>query len=321
MKSSVGSKFSVLLVCAAVCLIVVSAVFSAEEQFGQLVFEKNSLYQRILVYQSGPIVTLRFGMMPEVDVQSQVNLNNLRIHMLEYTPMTFCGLFYNSEPNMVLVLGLGGGVIPREMHYYFPSAQIDVVEIDSEIPKVAREFFAFREDKKLKVHIDDGRMFVKKQLRLKEVPKYDIIVLDAFNNEYIPFHLMTKEFLEELKGILSDDGVVVANVFYSSRLFDAEFKTFQAVFGKCQAYFGYDSSNAMIVSGGQSFQQLTAKETVERAKMLAKKHQFYFDIITVARQIRPNLRIDRRAEVLTDDLAPVNWLRTQQRIEDTNEVP
>ena len=321
MKKRTFSKYPALMFCAAVCGMMFMAGVSAQEEFGRLVYQKNSLYQRILVYQSGPIVTLRFGLQPKVQVQSQVNLNDLRMHMLEYTTMTFCGLLYNSEPNRVLVLGLGGGVIPRDMHYYFPSVEVDVVEIDSEIPTVAKQFFGFREDERIKVHVDDGRMFVKKQLRLEEVPKYDIIILDAFNNDYIPFHLMTKEFLEELKGILDDDGVVVANVFYSSRLFDAEFNTFKSVFGKCQAYLGFDSMNAMLVSPGKNCPVLTAKQAEQRATALEAEHRFYFDILRVANQIRPNLRIDPRAKVLTDDLAPVNRLRTQQRSEDVNDVP
>ena len=90
------------------------------------------------------------------------------------------------------------------MHHYFPTADINVVEIDPEISQVAAQFFNFRVDDKLKVHIDDGRMFIREQLRLNPIPKYDIIILDAFNGDYIPFHLMTKEFLEEVKGILAD---------------------------------------------------------------------------------------------------------------------
>jgi spermidine synthase len=290
-------------------------------QFGQLIHEKDSLYHRIFVYRSGPVVTLQFDKRPSVYIQSQVNLSNLRQHMSEYTALTFCGLLYKSEPNRILVLGLGGGVIPREMRYYFPSVEIDVVEIDPEIPLVAKQFFRFRDDNKLKVHVDDGRMFIKKQLRLEPIPKYDLIILDAFNSEYIPFHLMTKEFLEELKGVLAEDGVVIANVFYSNRLFDAEFKTFLTVFGRCQVFFGVYSTNAMLVAPGPAGPTLTTGEAVEHANLLQRKHRFAFDMLTVARQLLPDARPDSNARVLTDDRAPVNWLRTQQRMQSPNDVP
>ncbi len=284
----------------------------AAHELGRLIHKKDSLYHRIFVYQSGSVVTLQFGKRPSVYMQSQVNLSNLRQHMLEYTMLAFCGLLYAPEPERMLVLGLGGGVIPREMHHYFPALEVHIVEIDPEIPLIAARFFGFHEDDKLKVHVADGRTFIKKHLRRDPVPKYDLVILDAFNGDYIPFHLMTKEFLEEVKGVLAEDGVVIANVFYNNRLFDAELKTFLAVFGRCQVFAGAYSANAMLVSPGPSGPTLSVKEAVGRAKMLQRKHGLAFDVLTVAGRLRPYTRPDRRAEVLTDDRAPVNWLRKQE---------
>ncbi len=241
--------------------------------------------------------------------------------MLEYTKLAFCGLLYKPEPERMLVLGLGGGVIPREMHHYFPGLEIHVVEIDPEIPLIAKRFFGFRQDDKLRVHIADGRMFIKKQLRRDPVPKYDIVILDAFNSDYIPFHLMTKEFLEEVKGVLAEDGVVVANVFYDNRLFDAELKTFLTVFGRCLVFVGGYSMNAMLVAPGPTGPTLTVREAAGRAKILQRKHRLAFDLLTVAKRLRPNIRPDSRAKVLTDDRAPVNWLRTQETRRSPHDVP
>jgi spermidine synthase len=248
-----------------------------------------------------------------VQVQSQVDENNLRQHMLEYTTLAFSGLLYKPEPARILVVGLGGGVIPREMHYYYPSAEIDVAEIDDEIPNAATKFFGFREDDKLKVHIDDGRMFIKKKLRSEDKRKYDVIILDAFNSDYIPFHLMTKEFLEEVKGVMSEDGAVVANVFSINRLYDAEFKTFLAVFGRCQVFAGTHSTNVMLVSPGPNAPLLNVRDAADRAQALQSKHRFSFNMMTVAERLRPGARPASNANVLTDDRAPVNELRRQQR--------
>jgi spermidine synthase len=278
-----------------------------------VIYKEDSLYQRIFVYKYDSIVTLRFGRQPATQVQSQVNLNNFRQHMLEYTAFSFCGLLYKAEPNSVLVLGLGGGVIPREMHYYFPSAEIDVAEIDPKILQVARKYFGFIEDDKLRVHIDDGRVFIKQQLRKGITKKYDIVILDAFNGDYIPFHLMTKEFLEEVKGVLSDDGVVVANVFSNNRLFDAELKTFLAVFVRCQVFYGVGSTNAMLVSPGPKGRILSIEEAVNQADILQREVGFFFDMPMVAGRLRPIIRPDPSAKILTDDRAPVNRLREQRR--------
>ena len=311
MENKMRKAVLTLIFCVAAFWQLLFVSVAAAQGLGRLIHKKNSLYHRIFVYRRGSVVTLQFGRRPRVAVQSRVNLNNLRQHRLEYTKLAFCGLLYEPEPERVLVLGLGGGVIPREMHHYFPAIEIDVVEIDPEIPLIAKRFFGFREDDKLRVHIDDGRMFIKKQLRLDPIPKYDLIILDAFNSDYIPFHLMTKEFLEEVKGVLAEDGVVIANVFYFNRLFDAELKTFLAVFGRCQVFFGAHSGNAMLVSGPTGL-TLTVREAVGRAKMLQRKHKLAFDMRMVARRLRPRTRPDSHAKVLTDDRAPVNWLCRQQ---------
>lgn len=285
----------------------------AANQTIETIYQKNSLYNSIYVYKDQSIVTLQFGKQFADHVQSRVNMEDLHQHMLEYSEMTFCGLLYQPQPQKMLVLGLGGGVIPREMRYYFPNLQIDVAEIDPDIPPVAEKFLGFKEDENLKVYVDDGRMFIKKQLRRQPAVQYDIIVLDAFNGDYIPFHLMTKEFLEEVKGVLAPDGVVVANVFFTNRLFDAELKTFIAVFGRSQAYFGVHSGNAMLVSPNSQGRILSAHEAKVQAEQLAKKIPFTFDMPQVAAMLRPDTQPEAAAKILTDDLAPVNWLRQQKK--------
>ena len=113
--------------------------------------------------------------------------------------------------------------------------------------------------------------------------------------------------------MLADDGVVIANVFSSNLLFDAEMKTFLAVFGQCQVFVAWRSTNAMLVSPGPSGRILTTKEAVDRAKEVQRERKLAFNLITVARRLRPDMQPDTRAEVLTDDRAPVNWLRSQEK--------
>lgn len=289
-----------------------SSVSMAAGPLGEVVYKQNSLYNSIFVYKNGSIVSLKFGRQASVYLQSQIDLANPQQLLLEYTRMTFCGLLYKPDPKKMLVLGLGGGVIPTQMRHYFPSMEIDVAEIDADVVPAATKYMGFKEDDKLKVTVDDGRMFIKKQLRRKPVPKYDMIVLDAFNGDYIPFHLMTKEFLEEVKSVLADDGVVIANVFFTNRLFDAELKTFISVFGRSQAFYGNHSGNAMIVSPGPTCEILTSQKALEKAEQLQSKLNLSFDLSDVAKMLRPDAKPERKAKVLTDDLAPVNWLKEQE---------
>ena len=60
---------------------------------------------------------------------------------------------------------------------------------------------------------------------------YDLVMLDAFNEDYIPEHMLTREFLQELKAVMTPNGTIVANTFSGTELYDHESTTYKAVFG------------------------------------------------------------------------------------------
>jgi spermidine synthase len=272
-----------------------------------LIYSKDSLYNRILVYEEGSVRTLRLGE-PSARKQSSIDLKYLNRHVLEYTQLTFAGLLLNKNPQKVLIIGLGGGVIPREMHGYFPEAEIDVAEIDLEVLEVAKRFFFFQPDERLRVYISDGRVFVCRQAARKPRPAYDMVILDAFNNDYIPLHMATQEFLQEMAAILDPKGVVVANVFRKNPLFDAQFQAFQAVYGRCYVFFGRHVTNAILVSPGPDVFDLEPDMALECANLLQRRHDFSFSMNTVARQFKPRFQPKRSAQALTDDHTPVSGL-------------
>jgi len=104
-----------------------------------------------------------------------------------------------------LVVGLGGGTVARDLKPYF--SEIDVVEIDPKMLQVAKEFFAFNDSApELNTIIADGRKYI------KTTPKtYDIVILDAFSGAIPVPHLYTKEAFEDIKNILSPEGIVIVN--------------------------------------------------------------------------------------------------------------
>ncbi len=72
-----------------------------------------------------------------------------------------------------------------------------------------------------------------------------MVMLDAFDVDYIPPHLLTRQFLEEVRAILSPDGVLVANTFTRSRMYDQESATYAAVFG---GFFNLRAGNRVIIA-------------------------------------------------------------------------
>lgn len=148
----------------------------------------------------------------------------------QYTQAMMGALLLQPQPKRILMIGLGGGSLPMALRQMLPDAQIDTVEIDPAVAQVAEKEFFFKPDAHMKVHIGDGRAFVQQAAAAGKT--YDIIFLDAFSKYYIPEHLLTVEFLREVKGILKVGGVAVANTASNSGLYAIESATYAAVFGE-----------------------------------------------------------------------------------------
>jgi spermidine synthase len=134
------------------------------------------------------------------------------------------------KPNAerALVVGLGGGSIPRRLMHDF-RMRVDAVEIDPVVVDVARRYFSLPTDPALRVFVQDGRRYVQ-----TTDETYDIAMLDAYYADSMPFHLTTREFFTELKGRMTPDGVVAYNVISSlegdrSKLFRSLYRTAGAV--------------------------------------------------------------------------------------------
>ena len=266
----------------------------------KLIFEKKSKYHHIMIYEDGFIRTLRLGDGPDDGKQSRIDLQDPDFLLLEYTKLVFAALLINDRPLNILIIGLGGGAIPRAITKYIPDSKIDVVEIDPDVVEVAEKFFFFDPGDNIKVHISDGRAFIRNVALDRPGKKYDMIVLDAFNSSSIPRHLTTKEFLKELEQILDPDGVVAANVLIDNRLFNSILKTYRKVFKRCYLFMGVRARNGILVSPGPAATELDSKKAGIKAESIQKLYHFNFSMVSVVRQFRPMYLPKVSAKVLTD---------------------
>jgi len=269
-----------------------------------LIHEERSQYREVLVYEDGGERCMCFTRQCRIGRQSCINLADPKRFALNYTRMALGGLLFASPqpPQRVLILGLGGGTIPGALRQVLPAAQIDVAEIDPAVTRVARTYFGFREDPRLKVYEMDGRVYVKRAIR--EGKKYDAVLLDAFDQEYIPEHLLTREFLEEVKSLLAPGGVVVGNTFSSSKLYDHESTTYAAVFG---TFFNLKGANRVIVARPDGL--ASAAQLRERAQRYEPSlRSFGVDTQALLAMFTTNSDWDPQARVLTDQYSPANLL-------------
>ncbi len=281
-------------------LILLLAAPAGAEQ--KLIHTERSLYRNILVYVDDDVQCMKFTRLDSSGRQTCQSLKDPARLVFTYTRMMMGSLYLDPAPRRILVIGLGGGSLPTALASVVPEAQIDVVEVDAAVVRVAQRFFGFKPGPRMRVYEDDGRVFVKRALR--ERAHYDLVMLDAFDHEYIPEHLLTREFLQQVKGLLGDHGVLAANTFSSSRLYDHESVTYEAVFG---TFFNLQQSNRVILwrTGGLPPRDALARSAAAldaKLRPLGVEREWLLPLFSTERKWRTDAR------VLTDQYSPSNLL-------------
>ena len=268
----------------------------------RLVHSERSLYREVLVYESGDVRCMCFTRHCRVGRQSCIDTRHPDRIVMNYPKMMLGALYVNPQPQSVLIIGLGGGTIPRVLRQVLPDTRIDVVEIDPAVVRVASRYFDFVAGDKTRVIESDGRVYVKRALRGTQ--RYDLIMLDAFDHEYIPEHLLTQEFLEEVKSLLAPNGVLAANTFSSSGLYEHESVTYAKVFEK---FFNLKRENRVIVTRLGPLPDREQLSTNAR-RFVAAFDRYGFDAADVLPLFTQERDWNPNARVLTDQYSPANLL-------------
>ena len=111
------------------------------------------------------------------------------------------------EPRELLVIGNAGGTISRAYGRFYPSVSIDGVELDSKVTAAGRRFLGLGDNPRLRVITADGRPFLQRSRK-----RYDLIVVDAYRQPYVPFYLATREFFTLAREHLEPGGMLAVNV-------------------------------------------------------------------------------------------------------------
>ena len=119
-------------------------------------------------------------------------------YLLQWLPVVL-----HPEGRTCLVVGVGAGIVPA--WYERRGVATDVVDIDAEVVAMARSHFGYAP--RGEVHIDDARAFFARPGR-----RYDYVVLDVFNGDTTPAHLLSVEALGALRQRLTARGVLAVNL-------------------------------------------------------------------------------------------------------------
>jgi len=295
----------------AALLIVLGAAFfrSATEIEGSLmqplagttvVFAGDSPYHRVTVLDRGPARELKF----DIGVQTRMYLRDPYGPGLTYSDSAHISRLFRPEAKRILILGLGGGTLPKQFLRSYPDVVVDVVEVDPMVVQVAKKYFALPDSDRLRIHVSDARTFVRRSSET-----WDLIIVDvASTNRYgdtMPPHLVTREFFEELGRHLAADGIVHFHcAFHLSKLWPALHKTMGSVFP------------SVIHTQGEVF--------ASRVPLIPRQDVLLARLETSPAKNLPNIRAQIAAltsdpvpagdaPLLTDDYAPADTLLRTRR--------
>nr|KAG5705790.1 hypothetical protein BaRGS_027449 [Batillaria attramentaria] len=108
----------------------------------------------------------------------------------------------------VLLIGLGGGPLAAFIDQHFPKVCLDAVEIDPEMAKVATDWFGFKHDDRVAIHIADGLDFIRQLAEKGE--KRDVVMFDVDSKDRSlglscpPAAFVDEEFLKLTASILGE---------------------------------------------------------------------------------------------------------------------
>lgn len=274
----------------------------------RVIHRERSVYSTILVDQQGPVICMQFSIRQDQRNQSCFNERRPKEMLFPYAHMMMASLLVNPQPKRLLMLGLGGGTLPLALDELYPDLVQDVIELDPAVVRVAREYFGFAPSGRVTVIPQDGRVFVKRAAQRGE--RYDLIMLDAFNGEYIPEHLMTREFLEEVRELLTENGVLAANTFSISALYEHESATYAAVYAPFFNLKPSTSGNRVIIARKGPLP--TRAELEAQAALLAPRvapYRVAFDELLPLMTTETDW--DAATRILTDQYAPANLLQNR----------
>jgi spermidine synthase len=191
------------VVIVAACLLILAGATSVVALGGsEVVYETQTAYSDLRITDSDGVRTMYLDGVP----QSATYIDGREGYVFGYSPYTHIPLLMQDDVENVLVIGGGGFSTPKRYVEEY-DVTVDVVEIDPQVVDAAKTYFNVSESDDLRIHVQDGRSFLE-----STDTTYDVVILDAFRKDQVPFHLTTQEFMQLVNDRLDSDGTLMANI-------------------------------------------------------------------------------------------------------------
>jgi spermidine synthase len=291
----------------AVVILLLLAFATTASARTRVLAKRDSPYHRLFVTENETYRWLRADNV----WHSQMRLSDRHGRGLSYTDYADMAFLFDPNIRRVLVIGLGGGTIPKRFIRDYPQVSVTAVDIDPYVIDIAAKYFDVHQSTRLSIKEADGRIFLR-----RSPEKWDMIVLDAYYADSVPFFLTTREFFTIARAHLNPGGVLVNNVVSAatgakSKFFRSVYRTMKDIFFQTHAFQvmenGRRTSNIEILA-------VNAKVVVKYATVKERAEQMQGKAIRDTQLVRKldgylgsKIKIDD-VPTLTDDYAPVDAL-------------
>ena len=241
---------------------------------GLLIHQEYDEQGLIEIVESDGVRALHFGTCPR---QSSMLINAPYELHSKYVRAMMAWLLFKEQPENVLMIGVGGGLLSKYLLYQFPECQIKAIEFRQAIVKIARRFFALPLDPRLKVKIGDGALYIKQQSQ-KTSGQHDLIMIDAFDHEGMADTMQGINLFSACKELLTNDGLLVINLWGSK---DGLFKQLTWEMGttfdwKVLFLPVRGRGNVIAIAFADGVDTFSMKALRARAKQLDERYQIEF---------------------------------------------
>lgn len=246
-----------------VVLFVLCSVFGHSGSFAfwekELLYEGESIYNYLQVKDTGNSVILSTNVL--FGVQS-VMMKEDSLTGMYYDYAMLAPVMADVAPDAeVLVLGMGTGTFGKQCMRYFDGVKVEGVEIDEKITNLAKEYFELPDT--VDVATYDGRAYLQAVDK-----KYDVIMVDAYQDITIPFQMSSVEFFTMVRDHLNEDGVMVVNMNMHSQeegnINDYLSDTIATVFPYVYTVDVSGSTNRELFAGRSADMLKTAEENITK---------------------------------------------------------
>jgi len=211
---------------------------------------------------------------------------------------------HEEGPLSILILGMGSGTYDHQCRACFKDIDLEGVEIDEKITDLAHQYFDLPADAKVTTY--DGRAYLSAVDR-----KYDVIMVDAYQDITIPFQMSSAEFFKETAAHLSEHGVMVVNMNLRSEAEDGINTWLQDTIASVYPYVTTvdvpGNTNRILFASMQRLDSAAYQDALmgistddpdKRARLLPFLHQIPGKLTAY----------ESGGHILTDDRAPVEVL-------------